>query len=262
MWCCWRVLRGIRKHLPLYPRRKGGCLPPDQLPRTPSWGAVLRGKVMAKKRVRCAWIVLPLMLAGLHCSSSPSSPQGNNAGGSPTAGAGGEAGQAGATGYDVAICPEACGRLPACEEVPVNVESCVAQCQKELQGEGWLIPELANDFFLSLKNVEPGEECHFYGGGKSYWRKWAPISEPKGKYDTLLEQDVLMECFDATFRCEKSEPASDRKASCIMLYYRYNRPIREVLKSCFQLPCPDPSSCLGNYTFNLPQSEPWLGQSK
>jgi hypothetical protein len=47
-----------------------------------------------------------------------------------------------------------------------------------------------------------------------------------------------------------------------MLYYRYNRPIREVLKSCFQLPCPDPSSCLGNYTFNLPQSEPWLGQSK
>lgn len=217
---------------------------------------------------------LVLLLTGLHCSSNPSttSPDGSSgqagaggdvssagaagqAGTGPSAGAGGESGQGGA-GYDVSICPEACGRLTSCEG-NVDIPACEAQCKKELQGEGHLIPEIANDFFLSLKNVDSGKECGYLNGSYIYWSKWAPISEPKGKYDKLLEQNILMECSDALFKCTQSVDISEHKSTCVYAYYRYNTDMRMKIKPCFELKCPDPGYCATQF---IQQGEPWLGQ--
>lgn len=208
-----------------------------------------------------------LILTGVHCSSSsstspgrPTDPVGSagqagNGGSAPSAGFGGESGQGGAI-YDTSVCPEACGRLASCEVSVVDIPVCEAQCKKELTGEGFLIPEMGNDFFVSLKNAEPGQECSFLVG--YYWDKWSPSSAPKGKYDKLLEQDVLMECHDALSNCDKATPSSDYKAQCIIMYYRYRKEKRQEIKPCFDLKCPAPESCVTQISYGM--KELWLGQ--
>ncbi len=192
-------------------------------------------------------------------SGSPgAAPQAGSGGVSAGAGGGaGSAGQpsAGAAGYDTSLCSEACARAVDCKGA--DVAACEAQCVKELTGEGYLIPELANDFFLGLRDIEPGKECGYKFG--IYWDKWAPSAEPKGKYDTLLEQNVLMECFDAFRKCNGEVTPADNKYDCIVQYYRYNKDRREKIKPCFAEKCPNKEYCAEPYQL---LDQPWLDLPK
>lgn len=167
---------------------------------------------------------------------------GGNAGNS-----GGEGGQ----GSDLAkLCADSCGLLKDCPNA--DMLGCETQCLKEVTGTGYLIPEIALDFFKTLgeppQNIDPeykeGRRCYW---GESYWIKWSPASAPKGKYTTLQEQDVLNECANKFLQCDGETSKADHQASCLTDYYRYNVDRREKIKPCFALTCLDVHICVNSY---------------
>lgn len=175
---------------------------------------------------------------------------GQNLAGAPGGNAGTSGGEGG-QGPDLAkLCADSCGLLKDCPNA--DTLGCEAQCLKEVTGTGYLIPEIALDFFKTLgeppQNIEPQyKEIHRCYWDKNYWIKWSPASAPKGKYTNLKDQEVLNECADKRFQCDGEASKADHQAYCLGEYYRYNTDRREKIKPCYALACLDVGICVKSH---------------
>jgi hypothetical protein len=152
------------------------------------------------------------------------------------------------------LCQQACDRVKNCGQVDLG--ACETQCGKELLGEGYLIQEIARDYFLTLKDFKENE-CTYKMG--AYWEKWGPNKGNSSKFDVLLEQDEFQACMTHENKCDGETPLMARQADCMSGYYQWNKEIRAKLKPCYSIPkCLDRIGCLFEGFPSLPEQEPWL----
>ncbi len=171
---------------------------------------------------RCALTVSVTLLPA--CSSSTDG----------ETGAGGAAGdtdaQADAAGDAVGIdpvCVAACATVRTCY-AELDEPACQRQCSIERTGGGYLIPEIATQYFQILADAGSDPDC-----AQTYFGHWRlDVLNPSGYELVVDDQATLQECFDATVKCTGSGTEATL-ASCFMTYYRYNTPYREKIRACF-----------------------------
>lgn len=190
-------------------------------------------------------------------SQGGASTQGGASGQSSAGGSSaGSSGAAGLGGYDPSgVCPQACARLKTCN-AEVDVEACSAQCQKEILGEGYLIPEMANDYFTLVRDISEENVCGFLVNETHWLDKWKPFAKPENKFETLKEQDVFQPCVEAMTKCDGETPVPTHESFCLFSFYKYNVSRREEIKPCFASKCLDLNYCISQHQTGLWQ--PWL----
>lgn len=229
--------------------------------------------------------ILPLLIAGglWACSSSNSSQvsqggasgqggsaaqggaqaggQGGAQGGtSPQGGASsggaGSSGEGGQPGYDpTSLCPQACAALLACNDA-FDAPACEAQCTKELTGTGFLIPEMANDYFSFIRDAPSSTyQCSFLNTDFLWTKTWSAGIATLAKYDSLKEQELIAQCTAVQVKCDGETQQIVHKSHCVLYYYIYNTPTRDEIKNCLAGKCIDLQYCIGN---NQLSTRPWL----
>lgn len=165
-------------------------------------------------------------------------------------GDGGGSGGSGGSSTDDPTCVAACDVVRTCDTT-LDVAACRTQCAKELGGQGYLIPEIANDVYQQLITAGDDPKC-YYSKSDYGWLLWEKDS---AFLDALAEQDLMAQCVTASARCDGGNP-NDRPG-CLMSFYRYNSDRRAQIETCFDLPCSmtEPRSC---FVSKQVGGHPWI----
>ncbi len=165
--------------------------------------------------------------------------------------------QADAPGDAVALnplCVAACATVRTCY-AQLEESACQHRCSVELTGTGYLIPEIATQYFQLLAEAGSDPDCAL-----THFSHWRPDElNPDGFELVVEDQATLQECFDAMDFCVGSSSAATRDA-CFMLYYRYNTPYREKIRACFPYEgyfeaCMQQEECICQNQF---EDQPWI----
>jgi hypothetical protein len=193
-------------------------------------------------------LVAALQLGSAGCDSSGSgTPAGTSGagGGTSTSGTGG-------TGGDLAaeVCPGACATAKTCMLDRLELAACEAQCALELAGSGYLVQEIAVQYFQSLLDAGQDTDCEWTRFGK-----WMldPTNLPAYEL-TLAEPAVLSECVDVTYPCW-GPPIEYHEEGCFMNLYRHNEARRNEVRTCFAVSCMELSECM---CLKQPPGHPWI----
>jgi hypothetical protein len=131
----------------------------------------------------------------------------------------------------------------------VDPAACEKQCLLEVTGQGYLIPEIAIDFFTTLGGDPAAVDPSYKDVHRCYWfsnysSKWGASFPPKNKYATLKDQGVLKECVENRFKCNGESSKETHSYFCIIEYYKYNQWKREEIKPCYAMGCWEMKGCV------------------
>lgn len=178
-------------------------------------------------------------------------------------GAGGAAGAGGAGGAggdpSNGVCALACPTPQACFAhigAPFDLPSCIAACQREFRGDGWLASEVVGPYFGDLASFGPDTECKLSGVG------YAWTSAEKAKY-AVKDEARMMSCmtrWNTACGSAATTPESFR-SSCFFAYYIYNDAIRAQVSKCLDAgpgECTPMQQCINK--IDRGGGDAWLGQ--
>lgn len=149
------------------------------------------------------------------------------------------------------LCPGACAAAAECDE-RVETAACLEQCAKEVEGDGYLIPEVVVQLFefINADKNEDGLRCQRMAEF-TYWslRPW----EVEGAEIEVKAPSVLAYCIERMDLCWSP---GGNEAGCWLRYYRYNDRYRAPILECLQAPCSSTwIDCVWNHE---PKGQPWL----
>ncbi len=190
-------------------------------------------------------ILMTILVCAVGCGSDES------AGGGGVGASGGTGGEAGTTTSP--LCRDACAVTLSCDPA-ADTAACETQCEKEVAGQGHLIPEIAKDYFGQFAALSDDKDCLYSKGGNA-WRKW---SDDPTNFSKLAEQSVLEDCRIKYSVCRDPGGSVDgNRGACFFGFYRHNVALREKLWPCLDLACSfkEPQKCINDLQ---PTGEPWL----
>lgn len=174
-----------------------------------------------------------------------------NSDGPSSGGTGGAAGSGGMSADP--LCTQACQVVLTCDS-NADDEACKSQCNDELSGKGYLVPEIAKDYYQLFVNAGSDPACN-YTKHQVAWQHW---TLDIANIDQLAEPAVLDECIDKyTERWGPPQLSTNgHRDFCFMGFYRYNLSTRNSIRECFSLQCDkDALGCIDGKYIN---GEPWL----
>ena len=149
------------------------------------------------------------------------------------------------------LCPGACAAAVEWDD-RVQLAACLEQCAKEVTGDGYLIPEVAIQFFAFI-NADTNED------GQRCWRiktfgDWQQSPWLPGGVEIEMEGPAANEiCVERYGFCHDRDNVEN---VCWRIYYRYNHPLREKIRECLMAPCsPTWRFCIDDLQ---PEGQPWL----
>jgi hypothetical protein len=168
-------------------------------------------------------------LAGLAAAGC----RGDEVGVAAGAGATGAGGNGVDAGLAAEICPKACATAKSCMQARLaDVSACETQCAAEISGAGYLIPEIAVQFFEALHDHDADPDCTWTLFGA--WRL-DPL-HPESFHLDLDEPALITECADSLHACYEL-PVPETQEACFLEYYRYNAVTRASIHDCWTEPC-------------------------
>ncbi len=167
-------------------------------------------------------------------------------------GCSGQGHSGGDTGHKVdPLCAKACDTVRTCDAA-ADLQACQTQCDKELGGTGYLIPEVAKAYFEQFAAAGDDTKCYYSRGGYA-WFKW---TKDPGAVDALAEQDLMTTCRKDLRDLLGGASADDYRADCFMSYYRYNQDRRQAIETCLSMS--DPAQSDACTIDKQPKGHPWL----
>lgn len=191
--------------------------------------------------------VLFVLFAGAACKSADTTPA--------TTGPGTDSGiDPDAAGLAPELCPAACATVKTCDS-SLEQGACEAQCAKELAGTGYLIQEVAVEYFQLLHDNPSDPQCYYTNFGP--WR--VNVLHPEAFTIHVNELAVLNECVDVEVPCVNL-PRQTLESGCFLGFYRFTEQQRSKVRACFThtvsaATCSAMSDCFCNTT--IPGS-PWV----
>lgn len=149
------------------------------------------------------------------------------------------------------LCPGACAAAKECDD-SVEQAACLEQCAKEIEGDGYLIPEVAVPLFEFINGDENEDELRCRRMGLfTYWSldRW----QGGGAEIEIQDRTALEPCIERMDLCWSP---GQNEAGCWLRYYRYNHPYRAPILECLHASCsPTWMDCISEHQ---PKGQPWL----
>ena len=148
------------------------------------------------------------------------------------------------------LCPAACATVKSCAGDAIDAGACEAQCAVELSGQGYLVREIAIDYFQSLRDAQTDPDCQ-----ATHWAAWRLDPARPDLYHLHVDDPAALdECVQAVDRCFDDVVQSFQE-TCFLIFYRYNLAHRDEVRACFAVPCAQWSDCTCTATI---AGEPWV----
>lgn len=236
----------------------------------------------AKLPIGALCVLLTTFLLSAGCSSASTESGASGAAGS--GGASGSAGTGGTANNNGDVCTNACLNVKSCTAngfteswgnppAELDTPACLAQCAKELKGEGYLAPYIVEQFFGDLASKPDDPTCSIafspvlIGWRPSMDRIDAAIAANQSY--AAAQPDAIEHCVDLSYSCRDlpEQPRELFYLDCFLDNYRFTDSIRQQAETCdakVQNPpsgCDDRFNCkFQNVTSSTPvENQMWFG---